>query len=378
MFSSSPCLADKPHTSPTTNPTLEFAINRVINVNIPKVNMSEQFHTPPSCSILSISKLKFQSHPFVISSTNLCWNLLPGKALLKSNTWKRATTSGQSIICTVSTLCVVCEASKNPMYACQNFKSMPNVQMMSIQKNNGLCVNCLHSNHSLEQCFSKQRCQGPHCILTPQNQIQSLEYEFTSWVTNARTKCSWSANDGSAPCSGRSRAGFLVLLLLPTQLFFYGLHKSLFAIFTCELQHPELRAILSILDLPLPCRSNEPQVSSGPAHGLSCTSNHPHGVITHARKLLNSESSTSFICEHLLQSYIYVAFTNSPGLQMLVVSCNNSLINLFWTSGLPLCSSATRFFMLKWVSFQSYMWLTSSSYLSSAKLASFCLVFNGS
>ena len=85
-------------------------------------------------------------------------------------TWRRGSTphSAASFTANVDDSCAVCKSGKHPLYACQKFKALPHEQIMSIQKDDGLCMNCFKAGHFVRRCTSTQRCrrcQKPHHTL---------------------------------------------------------------------------------------------------------------------------------------------------------------------------------------------------------------------
>ena len=107
----------------------------------------------------------------------------------------------RSFVASYQESCVLCKASKHPMYACPKFKSLPHEQMVSVLKNHNLCWNCLKPGHVVKQCPSSQRCrrcQKPHHthlhIEVKPNDTNSSDGEPTdqskvlSHVSNAKAK----------------------------------------------------------------------------------------------------------------------------------------------------------------------------------------------
>lgn len=64
--------------------------------------------------------------------------------------------------------CLVCKTDKHPLYMCQQFKALSHDQKISIVKKNGICMNCLKHGHFIKQCKSVHHCkvcQKPHHTL---------------------------------------------------------------------------------------------------------------------------------------------------------------------------------------------------------------------
>ena len=79
--------------------------------------------------------------------------------------------------------CVLCKNNKHPLYVCPKFKSQPHDRMVSILKENNLCLNCLRPGHFVRQCRSSHRCrkcQRPHHTL--------LHLEASETASSAETQ----------------------------------------------------------------------------------------------------------------------------------------------------------------------------------------------
>ena len=73
-----------------------------------------------------------------------------------------------SYVTGINDICVICKPNKHPLYACRQFKSLSHDQMVSILKDNNLCMNCLRPDHFVIHCTSNQmcrKCQKPHHTL---------------------------------------------------------------------------------------------------------------------------------------------------------------------------------------------------------------------
>ena len=57
----------------------------------------------------------------------------------------------------IGTNCILCKNEKHPLYVCVRFKALVHDKMVSMLKDNKLCMNCLKPRHFVKQCKS------PHC-----------------------------------------------------------------------------------------------------------------------------------------------------------------------------------------------------------------------
>ena len=58
-----------------------------------------------------------------------------------------------------ATSCILCKPEKHPLYACPRFKVLPHDKMVSIVRDNELCMNCLKPGHFSRRCGSNNRCK---------------------------------------------------------------------------------------------------------------------------------------------------------------------------------------------------------------------------
>jgi len=80
---------------------------------------------------------------------------------------------------TASADCVVCKNDKHPLYVCPKFKSLPHDRMMTILRENKLCMNCLRPGHFVRQCKSLhhcRQCQKPHHTLLHVDSKETLSH----------------------------------------------------------------------------------------------------------------------------------------------------------------------------------------------------------
>ena len=74
-----------------------------------------------------------------------------------------------SIASKPTTSCVWCKTEKHPLYACPRFKSLPCDKMVTILRENSLCMNRHKPGHFSRQCSSLinrcRKCQKPHHTL---------------------------------------------------------------------------------------------------------------------------------------------------------------------------------------------------------------------
>ena len=92
------------------------------------------------------------------------------KSRSDTNPTKKSTKAIASFATTAQPLinCVVCNASKHPLYACPRFKVMSHENKFSTLKSHKLCINCLRPGHFVKHCKSAhrcQKCQKPHHTL---------------------------------------------------------------------------------------------------------------------------------------------------------------------------------------------------------------------
>jgi len=69
---------------------------------------------------------------------------------------------------TTSADCVVCKNEKHPLYVYPKLKSLPHDRMMTILRENKLCMKCVRPGHFVRQCQSLhhcRQCQKPHHTL---------------------------------------------------------------------------------------------------------------------------------------------------------------------------------------------------------------------
>ena len=138
--------------------------------------------------------------------------------------------------------CVVCKTEKHPLYACTRFKALSRDKVIETLKSNNLCMNCLRPGHYAKQCTSLgkcRRCQRPHHTL--------IHNEAIAGPSNVSPQ----ASIVTATASTSAANGFTSNTLL----------------MTCQVL----------------------------VHS-------PDGATLTARALLDSASSTSFICERLTQA----------------------------------------------------------------------------
>jgi len=102
----------------------------------------------------------------------------PSRKSVKSETHnpKKTQQPGRSVASftantTASADCVVCKNDKHPLYVCPKFKSLPHDRMMTILKENKLCMNCLRPGHFVGQCKS-----------ITANNVRSLTTHFYMWI----------------------------------------------------------------------------------------------------------------------------------------------------------------------------------------------------
>ena len=61
--------------------------------------------------------------------------------------------------------CPVCKTESHPVFACTKFRSLPHDRMITMVKENKLCINCLRPGHFSKHCKSLHKCkecQKPH------------------------------------------------------------------------------------------------------------------------------------------------------------------------------------------------------------------------
>ena len=139
-------------------------------------------------------------------------------------------------------LCVACGTGKHPLYTCGTFRSMDHERKWLLLKEHGYCLNCLKPGHFLRQCPSDQhcrKCQKPH----------------HTWL-HIENDASASKTKGSKTPDKAVTSHASHLESCPQQVL----------LMTCRVK------IVA-----------------------------PNGCTTHARALLDSASSTSFITERLAQ-----------------------------------------------------------------------------
>ena len=150
----------------------------------------------------------------------------------------------RSYVADVQETCVACKA-KHPLHKCKEFCTMPHDRKMTIVKKNALCLNCLRPGHFLKDCPTEQRCKDcrkPHHSL--------MHIAPTKRETEPRCAKSPSTEDTVVASTHVSQLHNCRQVLL----------------MTCRVK------IVA-----------------------------PDGSTTHARALLDSASSTSFITERLVQ-----------------------------------------------------------------------------
>ena len=59
----------------------------------------------------------------------------------------------------VEVYCVALKMAKHPLYGCKVSYGLPNAQIMTIVRANGLCLNCLRPGHFATLCSFAQKCK---------------------------------------------------------------------------------------------------------------------------------------------------------------------------------------------------------------------------
>ena len=98
--------------------------------------------------------------------------------------------------------CVLCKSEKHPLYACTRFKAMSHDRMITVIKDNDLCMNCLKSGHFSKHCpsLSKcRKCQKPHHTLIHINPKESEQGEFSSNTSAIQPAISSNTATGFTP-----------------------------------------------------------------------------------------------------------------------------------------------------------------------------------
>ena len=95
--------------------------------------------------------------------------------------------------------CILCKPEKHPLYACPRFKVLPRDKMVSIIRDNELCMNCLKPGHFSRQCGSNNRCrkcQKPHHTLIHNDGKGSSQSEQPSLASAVESSISSNAATG--------------------------------------------------------------------------------------------------------------------------------------------------------------------------------------
>lgn len=178
--------------------------------------------------------------------------------------------------------CILCKPEKHPLYACPRFKVLSRDKMVSIIRDNELCMNCLKPGHFSNRCGSNNRCrkcQRPHHTLIHSDTKGSPQSEQSVPVA-------------VQPISSNTAAGFTSNALL----------------MTCRLL----------------------------VHA-------PDGSSVTARGLLDSASSTSFVSERLAQSLCLPRSSKTVSISGIAGLSHQSPLHSVTTFSISAISSTEKF-----------------------------------
>ena len=117
---------------------------------------------PPFMEFLDFVDLRARASETISREGQKCHSqAIPTKSCMQTRMTYATSTN-------IDNSCIVCGASKHPLYTCRKFRSLSSEQRTEVVRKNQLCYNCLQPDHFKPQCKSIktcQKCRRPHHTL---------------------------------------------------------------------------------------------------------------------------------------------------------------------------------------------------------------------